>query len=210
MPGAAVATTSSAPPRTRRFERRRMPWSSRYSSSASLDVMRAGHDATRRRPAAAFEQRELVVAKRPDAEEPAQPALALDVDDEDPQTRLGRGGREGRGHRGFAHAALPGHDDKTGCGEERQRIQPSPFGGSVCADYPACAPPSAPSWSASTLLAAHPLAAQETDEGAADRRDRGQRVARPRRRRLHLQVDRPGRRATTPRRSSSSSTAARP
>ena len=39
MPGAAVATTSRKPELVRRFESRRMPWSSRYSSRAWSDVI---------------------------------------------------------------------------------------------------------------------------------------------------------------------------
>ena len=38
MPGAAVATTSSAPDDTSRFDRRDNPWSRRYSRSAASAV----------------------------------------------------------------------------------------------------------------------------------------------------------------------------
>ena len=38
IPGAAVATMSSAPDDTSRFEMRDRPWSRRYSSSASSGV----------------------------------------------------------------------------------------------------------------------------------------------------------------------------
>ena len=130
MPGAAVATTSSAPPA---YEPVRQP------AHAVVDEVLEEGVGRRDRPGqhgsaacgVPCEHRRLVVAQRAEAEEPAEAALALDFHDEHTQARLGCCDRERRGHRGFAHAALPGHDDQPGRGEERQRIQPSPFGGSV-------------------------------------------------------------------------------
>ena len=129
MPGAAVATMSTAPLDTSRREMRLMPWSSRYSSRASSGVRVRARHVGRPVGTAAGRQRDLLVVERRLAEQGGQAALALDLDDQRGQPgqrrRPGQGGADG----GFAHAALPGHDDHARCCEELRRIHPFPFGG---------------------------------------------------------------------------------
>ena len=122
MPGAAVATTSSAPDDTRRFEIRDRPWSRRYSSSASSAVsVRARTSAAPSGPPPA-RQHDLVVAELALAEHRGQPGLALDLDDQGRQTGEGGGASQRGADRRLADPALPGHDDQPRCSEELFRI----------------------------------------------------------------------------------------
>ena len=107
-----------------------MPWSRRYSSSASSGVsVRARTSAapSGHRPG----QHDLLVVERLAAEQVARPVLpstsTIRVDRPERAAARASAARDGR----FAHAALPGHDDEAGCCEELRRIHGQPFGASV-------------------------------------------------------------------------------
>ena len=122
MPGMAVATTSSTPEDSSRFETRRRPWSSRYSTRASSGVI----DRARTSPsgqdrvlvlglaailgAGRAEDRPVVAQVAVLAEGGGDARLALELDDQDRQADSGGHAGQGRHHGGLAHAALAGHD----------------------------------------------------------------------------------------------------
>ena len=91
MPGMAVATTSSAPEDTRRFEIRFIPWSARYSSRASSGVIRRARTVPPPGAACTPDEMGLVVAEGTGPAEGGRDAgLALELDHEDRQARRGR------------------------------------------------------------------------------------------------------------------------
>ena len=100
-----------------------MPWSSRYSSRASSGVsVRARTSAAPSGPPPGRQHDLLVGEPASVAERRAQPALALDLDDQGRQPGQRGHARQGRGDRRLADAALPGDDEHSGLGAEPDRI----------------------------------------------------------------------------------------
>ena len=111
MPGTAVATTSSAPSCTSRFEMRRRPRSSRYSSSAW-----SGVSVRARTPGPHARTSSYSSGGRP--EHGREPRFAFDLDDQHARARAGGSRGERSGDRRLPDAALARHDDDPGGGAE--------------------------------------------------------------------------------------------
>ena len=122
MPGAAVATTSSAPEDTSRLRDARQPVVAQVLEQRGVGGERAGPHVGRAVGPAARRQHHLVVAELALAEHRGQPGLALDLDDQGRQTGEGGGSGQRGADRRLADPALPGHDDQPRCSEELFRI----------------------------------------------------------------------------------------
>ena len=122
MPGMAVATTSSTPVDTRRFATRRNPWSSRYSTSASV-----GREHPPRHTAAPgrlVEQRLLVGEGGFPPEQDRQPAGIVELDHEHRETYVGSHSGERGSDSRLAHASLAGDHHDVALPAERLAIHP--------------------------------------------------------------------------------------
>ena len=124
MPGAAVATMSTAPVLARRFEIRLMPWSCEVLDEGVVGGERAGRDVGRAVAAATGREHDLA-RSRTAAGRTGWPARSCPRPRRSGRTgpvERGRPGQRGADRR-LAHAALPGHDDDARCCEELRRIQ---------------------------------------------------------------------------------------
>ena len=136
MPGAAVATTSSAPDDTRRLRDARQPVVAEVLEQGGVGGERARPHVGGAVGPAARREHHLVVAELALAEHGGQARLALDLDDQGRQAGEGGGARQRGADRRLADPALPGHDDQPRCCEELFRIHsarrpPPRIGGSA-------------------------------------------------------------------------------
>ena len=114
MPGTAVATTSSAPVWTSRFETRLSPLPFEPVDQRRVGGQRAG-------PYAGGELA-LLVPEVGAVEGGREPRFALDLHDQHAHARAGRRDGERRGDGRLAHATLARHDDHPGGGAELRKL----------------------------------------------------------------------------------------